>query len=99
MKVIKVWRAMLYRDGGSYGFCFDSEDGNWYEFFLKNRAFEKNVDCYHSPVIYFEGHNKKNAVKHLSWSEAKKFVAPLNYNNECFKRLVRIVNNAGKITE
>ncbi len=35
MKIVKINGADIYIDGGSYGFWFDCEDGNKYEFFIK----------------------------------------------------------------
>jgi hypothetical protein len=100
MKVVKIWDADIYRDGGSYGFCFDSDDGNWYEFFIRTKAFEKEKagDDYYRPVIYFEGCNSKKIVKEFTWTEAKEYVASLNFDNGRFRELVRIVNNEGKRT-
>ena len=96
-KVVKIWGADIYRDGGSYGFCFDSDDGNWYEFFLQTRAFEASAtESHRPPVIYLEDVNSKNAVGSLSWEEAQAFVAPLCYENKRFDELVRIVASAGK---
>lgn len=89
--------ADVYRDGGSYGFCFDSDDGNWYEFFLQTRAFEASAaESHHPPVIYLEDVNSKNAVKSLSWDEAQSFVAPLHYESKRFAELVSIVVGAGR---
>ncbi|MEZ5429155.1 MAG: hypothetical protein R2747_23110 [Pyrinomonadaceae bacterium] len=98
MKVEKIWEADVYRDGGSYGFCFDSDDGNWYEFFIQTKAFEQSAsdDDYYPPVIYLEGCNSKKVVKEFSWREAQKYVASLKYDNQRFRELVEIVNNNGK---
>ena len=97
MKVTKINGADVYRDGGSYGFWFDSDDGSWYEFFIKTRKFEKDPDNdYYPPVIYLEGSNSKNIVQKLSWSEAQEFIKPLAYDNERFKELIKVVNNNGK---
>jgi len=96
-RVVKIWDADIYRDGGSYGFCFDSDDGNWYEFFLQTRAFEVSAtESHHPPVIYLESVNSKQAVRALSWAEAKTFVAPLHYENKRFAELVSIVENEGR---
>ncbi len=92
MKVVKIWRADTYRDGGSYGFRFDSDDGHWYEFFIQSKAFEDEEDDYYPPVIYFEGCNSNNIVRKLSWSEAKTYITPLKFQNRRFTELVRIVN-------
>jgi hypothetical protein len=100
MKVVKIWNADIYRDGGSYGFCFDSDDGHWYEFFIKTKAFEKEKanNDYYPPAIYFEGCNSKKVVEELSWAEAKEYIAPLSFGSDRFQELVRIVNNEGKLT-
>jgi len=94
-RVVKIWSADIYRDGGSYGFCFDSDDGNWYEFFLQTRAFEVSATESHDPpVIYLKGVNSKQAIRTLSWEEAKTFVVPLHYESTRFAELVNIVVNA-----
>lgn len=55
MRVEKIWDADIYRDGGSYGFCFDADDGHWYEFFLKTTAFEEGrTTTHHAPEIFLE---------------------------------------------
>lgn len=96
-RVVSIWMADVYRDGGSYGFCFDSDDGNWYEFFLQTRAFEASAtESHHPPVIYLEDVNSKNAVRSLSWEEAQAFVAPLHYESKRFDELVGIVVGAGR---
>lgn len=98
MKVAKIWAADVYRDGGSYGFCFDSDDGNWYELFLGTRAFEIPTpqESHFPPVIFLESVNDKKPVRHLSWEEAMDFVAPLRFSNERFKELVSIIERSGK---
>ncbi len=103
MKVQKVWAADIYRDGGSYGFCFDSDDGHWYEFFLQTTAFEESSESHRTPVIYLEGVNDKKAVRELTWQEAKVFVAPLRCGDECdekrFQELLDIVMREGRKPE
>jgi hypothetical protein len=97
VRVREIWDADIYRDGGSYGFCFDSDDGCWYEFFLKTKAFERpSSESHHPPVIYLEGCNSGKVVQSLSWQEARSFVAPLKYNNARFAELVEIVMNEGQ---
>jgi hypothetical protein len=96
MKVIKVWDADIYRDGGSYGVCFDSDDGHWYELFLRTRAFEGAAETHYAPVVYFEGCNSGVVVEQLTWSEAKEFVASLNYSSSRFSEFVKIISNEGR---
>lgn len=98
MKVLKIWNADIYRDGGSYGFCFDSDDGHWYEFFLKTKAFEESEDSHYPPVIYYEGCNSNKIVRKFTWTEAKEFVVPLKYESIRFDELLIIVQNEGKRT-
>lgn len=98
MKVQAIWAADVYRDGGSYGFCFDSDDGRWYEFFLQTRAFDQSPspESHFPPVIYLESVNDKKPVQRLTWEEAKAFVAPLQYENQRFHEMVAIVIREGK---
>ena len=99
-KVVKIWGADVYRDGGSYGFCFDSDDGNWYEFFLQTAAFEPSpTESHHSPVIYLESVNDKRVAQRLSWEEANAIIAPLHFENSRFTELVAIVKNHGKLVQ
>ncbi|WKB56016.1 hypothetical protein [Eleftheria terrae] len=96
MRVQKIWGADIYRDGGSYGFCFDSDDGQWYEFFLKTRAFEPvSPESHQPPIIYRNGCNSGEVVLRLSWEEAQAFVAPLRYENRRFMELIDIVMTSG----
>jgi hypothetical protein len=97
-KVEKIWDADIYRDGGSYGFCFDADDGRWYEFFLRTAAFTEEETCSHfAPELYLEGCNSGCAVHTFSWTEAKEFVANLSYPNNRFDELVEIVVQEGKM--
>jgi len=97
MKVVKIWDADMYRDGGSYGFCFYTDDGQWYEFFLRTAAFDEGlVTSHQAPVIYLEGCNSGRLVQHLSWGEAQDFMQHLSYDNERFTELVQIVANEGR---
>ena len=97
MNVKKILGADIYRDGGSYGFWFDSDDGHWYEFFLMTRRWEPSaLESHRPPVIYLEGVNSRKVVSQLSWDEAKSFVAPLCYENERFAELVHIVMTEGR---
>jgi hypothetical protein len=97
LRVQDIWDADVYRDGGSYGFCFDSDDGRWYEFFLKTKAFEQpSSESHYPPVIYLEGCNSGQVTQSLTWQEAKSVVAPLRYDNARFAELVEIVMNEGR---
>ncbi|AYM76651.1 hypothetical protein D9M09_13235 [Janthinobacterium agaricidamnosum] len=97
MRVVKIWDADIYRDGGSYGFCFDADDGHWYELFMQTTAFDDDKSATHRPpVIYFEGCNSGHVVQNLSWDEAKVFIKHLSYNNHRFSELALIVANEGR---
>ncbi len=95
MQVQRVWGADICRDGGSYSLCFDSDDGRWYEFFLKTRAFAQSGPSHESPVIYLGSVNDGLAVQSLTWQEAKAFTAPLSFDNARFEELRRIVDSEG----
>lgn len=98
IKILKIWDADIYRDGGSYGFCFDADDGRWYEFFLKTAAFSEARTCSHlAPVLYLEGCNSGCVVQTFSWVQAKEFVANLSYPHNRFDELIKIVAQEGKI--
>jgi hypothetical protein len=98
MKILRIWDADIYRDGGSYGFCFDADDGRWYEFFLKTAAFSEMRNWSHfAPALYLEGCNSGCVVQTFSWGEAKKFVANLSYPHRRFDELIKIVVQEGKI--
>ena len=44
VKVKNILYADIFRDGGSYGFGFDSDDGHQYEFFLLTTVFSAAQD-------------------------------------------------------
>ncbi|MCC7702903.1 hypothetical protein IGS59_11665 [Janthinobacterium sp. GW460P] len=97
MKVENILYADIFRDGGSYGFAFNADDGQQYEFFLQTTAFSAAQDTtHHAPVIYLDDSNTGHVVRSLSWDEAKKFVGPLNFSDRRFDELVSIVANEGK---
>lgn len=97
MKVENILYADIFRDGGSYGFGFDADDGRQYEFFLATAAFSAAQDTtHHAPVIYRDHSDSGNIVRSLSWEEAKKFIGPLRYSDPRFDELVNIVANEGK---
>lgn len=94
--VKRIWEADICRDGGSYCFCFDSDDGHWYEFFLRTRAFEPNATGSHDPpAIYLESSNDGQLILNLSWTEGKAFLAELTYDNKRFQELLAVVANQG----
>ena len=95
MNVKKIWEADICRDGGSYGFSFDSDDGRRYEFFLLTRAFDGVSTSHHPPVIYLEDVNSGQIVQRLTWQEAKQFVAPLKYDDARFAELLKIIETEG----
>ena len=88
MEVTKISHADIYRDGGSYGFTFDSDDGNWYVFFVQ---YDLETRSYQPPAIYLEGPNNDKIVREFTWEEARDFVAPLRFENHRFARLVELV--------
>ena len=95
--VKRIVEADICRDGGSYLFCFDSDDGQWYEFFLKTCAFDPAATTsHHPPAIYRGSSNDGQLIHSLSWAEGKAFVANLNYENMRFHELVSIVLNEGQ---
>lgn len=97
MNVERISDVDICRDGGSYSLCFDAEDGHWYEFFLKTRAFDEDRSrTHHPPVIYLDGYNDGVEVARLTWEDAKSFVAPLRYESRRFSELVHIVMNEGR---
>jgi len=99
IKVVKINGADIYRDGGSYGFCFDSDDGHWYEFFLEIKpGWDTGLREWYPPKLYFEGCNSKKIVKEFSWGEAKSFVAELSFDHTRFHELLDLVNSEGKIS-
>lgn len=95
MQVQRVWGADICRDGGSYSLCFDSDDGRWYEFFLKTRAFEQSGPSHEPPVIYLGSVNEGHAVQSMNWQEAKAFVAPLSFEGARFAEIRRIIETKG----
>ena len=95
MRVQRVWGADICRDGGSYSLCFDSDDGHWYELFLKTRAFEGAGPSHEPPVICRDGANDGHAVQSLSWQEAKAFVAPMSFEGNRFEELRRVIDTEG----
>ncbi|MFL6676753.1 MAG: hypothetical protein ACJ8IK_00325 [Burkholderiaceae bacterium] len=98
MKVQRIWGADICRDGGSYSLCFDADDGRWYELFVKTRAFETAPSTsHHPPAIYLEGANGGEVVRHLSWSEAREFIAPLSYEGDRFAELRQVIETAGTV--
>jgi len=95
--VKRIWAADICRDGGSYCFCFDSDDGHWYEFFLKTNAFDLSASSTHeAPAIYRGGSNDGQLIRKLSWDEGKRFVAQLNYEDMRFQELLAVVAAEGK---
>jgi hypothetical protein len=95
MRVQRVWGADICRDGGSYSLCFDSDDGRWYELFLKTRAFEQFGPSHEPPVIYLGSADDGHAVQALTWQEAKAFIAPLSFEGARFAELRRVVDTEG----
>ncbi|MEY4563927.1 MAG: hypothetical protein RLZZ618_3204 [Pseudomonadota bacterium] len=87
----------ICRDGGSYSLCFDSDDGRWYEFFLKTRAFDPVAIASHEPpAVYCKGSDDGQLVRNLSWVEGMAFVAQLSFDNERFRELVEILVTEGR---
>lgn len=97
MNVVEIWNTEYYRDGGSYGFSFDSDDGKEYEFFMQvNYTNSHQVTGYSEPVIYLQDCNSGKIVEKFTWEEAQKYVAALSYDNDRFVELVQIINSRGK---
>jgi hypothetical protein len=95
--VKRIWAADVCRDGGSYLFCFDSDDGNWYEFFLKTTAFDPTAIASHeAPAIYRESSNDGQLVRNLSWADGKQFVSQLKYDDARFQELLEVVATEGR---
>lgn len=95
MRVQRVWAVDICRDGGSYSVCFDSDDGHWYELFLKTRAFTGSGPTHEPPVIYRGSANDHKALRALSWQEAKAFVASMSFEGNRFEELRRIIDAEG----
>jgi len=99
MKAVRVHWADLYRDGGSYGFGFDADDGRRYEFFLKTTAFgPPSAQSHEPPVLNLQDCNDGDEILRMSWDEAQAFVAPLVFDNPRFEELVAIVMRRGEKT-
>jgi hypothetical protein len=95
--ISRIIGADICRDGGSYSFCFYSDDSQWYEFFLRTRAFENAAPASHfPPVIYLGSANDDKVVDRLSWDDGRNFLDGVEYDNERFRELVAIVKAEGK---
>ncbi len=81
--------------GGSYGFWFDSEDGNEYELFIKRDLSEESKPDYYPPVIYRKRYHRNSVIKRLEWAETQDYLSKINYENTHFETLVEIVKNNG----
>ena len=75
--------------------CFDSNDGQSYELFLKTRAFEGTGPSHDAPVIYLGSVNDGHVVRSLSWKEAQAFLAPLSFKGSRFQELRRVIETEG----
>lgn len=95
MNVQKIWGADICRDGGSYSLCFDADDGRWYELFLQVQFQPGGRSTHQPPVIYLEGVNGGQAVRTLTWLEAKQFISPLRYDSARFTELVKVIATEG----
>jgi hypothetical protein len=96
MKIVKINGADIYIDGGSYGFWFDCEDGNKYEFFIKRDLSEGSKNDYLPPVICQNRYTRNSVVKEFEWLEAQDYLSKINYEDTHFEALVEIVKNNGK---
>lgn len=97
MRIAKIGNADSYRDGGSYGFSFEADDGNWYEFFLQTTALSKEKTTTHlAPVLYRERHDGGTRVQTFTWAEAKEFTARLRYMNMRLNEILNIVDMEGQ---
>lgn len=97
MKAVRIHWADIYRDGGSYGFGFDADDGLQYEFFLKTTFSGPPSAATHlPPVLHLTDCNDGDAIQQMSWEEAQAFVAPLEFDDPRFRELVAIVMRRGE---
>lgn len=98
VRIKEIFGADVYRDGGSYGFFFHAYNGSRYEFFIQRDLDGATGNDYYEPQMFLEGVNSNNVVFSFSWKEALKFVQDLEYENERFTELKRIVENGGNFT-
>jgi hypothetical protein len=88
VNVEKIWGADICRDGGSYSLCFDSDDGQWYEFFLRISLADGSYD---SPAIYRGSADDGHVVDRMSWVDADAFLRCLRYDGSRFQEIVDLV--------
>lgn len=96
MKVVEIWNAEYYRDGGSYAFMFVAEDGKEYEFISQVILSKDGVTSYRPPVIFWQDCNSGKIVRTFTWDQAKKFIEPLSYKSEIFSELKQLVNERAR---
>ncbi|WP_254511566.1 hypothetical protein [Anatilimnocola floriformis] len=77
VSIARVFSVDIYRDGGSYGMCFYSPDGEWFEFFVRVQHWDRPTDAirYHPPVLYFQSVNSRNVIRNFTWEEADELVS------------------------
>lgn len=93
MEVTKIFSVDVCRDGGSYSLSFESNDNEWYEFFVQIKGIESSE--YHEPAIYKRGVNDGELIQTLTWESAKSFLASLKHDSSRFTELKRLVESSG----
>ena len=88
--------ADIYRDGGSYGFVFKSDDGKTYELHLPV-VHQSPDDCkrYFEPLLFRDNCNSGKVIEHPTWDEAKKFISEVEFKDKRFNELKWIIENGG----
>ncbi|MEH6451317.1 MAG: hypothetical protein V7765_21830 [Oleispira sp.] len=93
MEVTKIFSVDICRDGGSYSLSFESNDKEWYEFFVQVKGVESNE--YHEPSLYKRGVNDGELIQTLTWVSAKSFLSSLKYDSSRFTELKRLIESNG----
>ena len=93
MEVTKIFSVDICRDGGSYSLSFESNDKEWYEFFVQVKGIESNE--YHEPSLYKRGVNDGELIQTLTWASAKLFLSSLKYDSSRFTELKRLIESNG----
>ena len=93
MEVTKIFSVDICRDGGSYSLSFESNDKEWYEFFVQVKGIKSNQ--YHEPSLYKRGVNDGELIQTLTWASAKSFLSSLKYDSSRFTELKRLVESNG----
>lgn len=91
MKVTKIFSVDICRDGGSYSLSFESNDNEWYEFFVQVKGIESNE--YHEPAIYKRGVTDGELTQTLTWASAKLFLVSLKHDSSRFTELKQLIES------